>query len=272
MENKLRRALGMVTQENSPNTYSLIAHFVAMLIACCCLISCVTLPGGTPGQSSLVSGDEAAAMNALEAHKNRHDYIEFDQSFPETYLYKMNRSTVWGEVLNVLRKSNENFSLINEKEGIIVTFPKALALDATDRRDTAVGRLAYKQRIVLQSAGPAQTRVSDHVSFYKNNRSGQHATPIQLSRPENVIRGIFFGSLTAALYPKKVNESNHINQTKDGEIVHIVRSDDTLGEIAKKYTGNVMNYKTIAEYNSIKKPNNLKVGQKIRIPRNLLFH
>ncbi len=47
---------------------------------------------------------------------------------------------------------------------------------------------------------------------------------------------------------------------------HIVRSGDTLNEIAKRYYGNVSRAKDIAKANGIKNPSHIKVGWKLVLP------
>lgn len=49
------------------------------------------------------------------------------------------------------------------------------------------------------------------------------------------------------------------------DLVHIVKAGDTLGGIAKKYG---TTYQALAEYNGIKNPNIISVGQVIKIPKN----
>ena len=53
-------------------------------------------------------------------------------------------------------------------------------------------------------------------------------------------------------------------KSSTGDIVYIVKKDDTLSEIAEKY--GVASYEELAEYNGIKNPNLIYEGQKIRIP------
>jgi LysM repeat protein len=106
---------------------------------------------------------------------------------------------------------------------------------------------------------------------------------ITLPMARNWLRGIFFGSLAAEFYPEKKKESLFIalktGKINAGELteassttdtVHTMQPGETLGKIAKKYTGSVMNYKEIAEYNKIKNINSIKVGQEIKIPASLL--
>ena len=49
-------------------------------------------------------------------------------------------------------------------------------------------------------------------------------------------------------------------------LIYTVRAGDTLSEIADKYN---VNYAKLATYNNIPNPNVIRVGQKIKIPKNL---
>lgn len=51
--------------------------------------------------------------------------------------------------------------------------------------------------------------------------------------------------------------------TKTSEIIHIVKKGETLSGIAKKYN---TTYQKLAEYNNIKNPDLIHVGQEIKIP------
>lgn len=55
------------------------------------------------------------------------------------------------------------------------------------------------------------------------------------------------------------------NEMETVDAVYIVKPGDTLSSIAKKYN---TTYQKLAEYNSIKNPSIINVGQKIRIPQN----
>ena len=51
-----------------------------------------------------------------------------------------------------------------------------------------------------------------------------------------------------------------------GDTVYTVKSGDTLSAIAMKYFNDAGKYKDIAHYNNMSNPDDIKVGQKIRIP------
>ena len=53
---------------------------------------------------------------------------------------------------------------------------------------------------------------------------------------------------------------------KSGETVYTVKSGDTLSAIAQKYFGDANKYRDIAHFNNMANPDDIKVGQQIRIP------
>ncbi len=53
---------------------------------------------------------------------------------------------------------------------------------------------------------------------------------------------------------------------KSGETVYTVKSGDTLSAIAQKYFGDANRYRDIAHFNNMSNPDDIKVGQQIRIP------
>ena len=62
---------------------------------------------------------------------------------------------------------------------------------------------------------------------------------------------------------KKENTSTNAGTNASTEAVYIVKSGDTLSDIAKMYG---TTYQKLAQYNGIANPNLINVGQKIRIP------
>ncbi len=53
---------------------------------------------------------------------------------------------------------------------------------------------------------------------------------------------------------------------KSGETVYTVKSGDTLSAIAQKYFGDAGKYRDIAHFNNMSNPDDIQVGQQIRIP------
>jgi hypothetical protein len=76
---------------------------------------------------------------------------------------------------------------------------------------------------------------------------------------------------TALLWiPSGCTHRETIRESKSAEIEHTVQwSGEYLSLIAKWYTGSSNNWKTIAEANPELKPNSIRIGQKILIPKTL---
>ena len=71
------------------------------------------------------------------------------------------------------------------------------------------------------------------------------------------------GSKVKSTTDSEATKTTTQNTTATKEIVHTVKKGDTLSAIANKYGTTVQK---LAEYNNIKNPNQLSVGQKIKIP------
>ncbi|MBX2881834.1 MAG: LysM peptidoglycan-binding domain-containing protein [Granulosicoccus sp.] len=54
------------------------------------------------------------------------------------------------------------------------------------------------------------------------------------------------------------------------EVIYIVKPGDSLSDIALRLTGNINNWKALAEYNDIADPRILAAGETLRIPQHLL--
>lgn len=54
----------------------------------------------------------------------------------------------------------------------------------------------------------------------------------------------------------------------EGGELYVVKAGDSLSSIAKKFTGNINNYRDLARYNNIENPDVIMIGQKIYIPKN----
>lgn len=239
-----------------------------------CFIS-VTFFGCTmiPGQLAPEASDENRSMSALQELKNKYPYIEFNRKFPETYLFKKHHTNVWNTILKLLEEREETILSKNDKSGEIVTRPKEISTNESGKgKFWGSSRLSYEQRILVKPEGSQQTYVTNHVAFFKSGKDGINRRPISLSNPENIIRGVFFGTMASAFYREKLTQPKAKVEEKPvdaKEVVHIVKSGETLGGIAIKYTGSALNYKAIADYNGISNPKALKVGQKIKIPKDL---
>lgn len=75
-----------------------------------------------------------------------------------------------------------------------------------------------------------------------------------------------YNRLTAAGYDYDAVQKivNQIYESKSKDIVYTIKEGDTLSGIASKYG---TTYQKLAEYNNIKDPNIIYVGQKIKIPK-----
>ena len=69
----------------------------------------------------------------------------------------------------------------------------------------------------------------------------------------------------------EVSEPTAIEETQEQtEKEYIVKEKDTLGKIAQKYFGNSGYWELLAKYNQLTNPNVIYVGQKIKIPADIL--
>ena len=221
--------------------------------------------------------NEAARTPVPEILESKYPYIEFNQQFPETYLFKERRDELWSTILKLLQERKETIVSMNKRKGEIITQTRALRA-GMDRMGKYRGgkRLLCEQKILVKSERPRETYVTNRAFFFKVDKDGANKTEIAYPNPQNIMRGIFFGTLASAFYGEKGTRSKRKLEEKPvviheavGEVVHIVKSGETFGEIAARYTRSAQNYKKIADYNSISNPNALKAGQKIRIPKSL---
>lgn len=74
---------------------------------------------------------------------------------------------------------------------------------------------------------------------------------------------IYVGQVLTIPETTNSNHSSSNTSTNSSEVVYIVKSGDTLSDIASKYG---TTYQKLAEYNGISNPNIINVGQKIKIP------
>jgi nucleoid-associated protein YgaU len=167
-------------------------------------------------------------------------------------------------------------SMASRHAQILERNPKKIPLNDEEGDDSALGSksLFYEQEIKVDPAGSGTTHVTNKVRCFKSGKYGINRSEISLSDPENIIRGVFFGSLTKIYYPRLAQKAMTYDEagsasSQSGHTVYVVQSGDTLGKIAKECTGSAMNYKAIAEYNDIEDPSAIRVGQEILIPNSL---
>jgi nucleoid-associated protein YgaU len=237
------------------------------------LSGCAFVAMEAASQGVLKARDEAAAVAALSQLKDEHPYIDFNQQFPETYAFHKSKSGIWKCILRNLEQREEVVQSKDYSSGTIVTKAKKIPLNE-EGDDSALGskRLFYEQEIKVAAAGGGTTNVTNKVWCFKSDKYGINRSEISLSDPENIIRGVFFGSLAKIYYPRLAQKAMTYDETgsdssPSGHTVYVVQSGDTLGKIAKECTGSAMNYKEIAEYNDIEDPSAIRVGQEILIPK-----
>jgi nucleoid-associated protein YgaU len=236
------------------------------------------------GDMMVKGRDEIAASAAAEKLKKEYYWVNFNQTIPETYLFEKPRQQVWKEIIQVLEDRQEKIYTKDQTKGLILTEAKELPLAYEDKTSLmGVKKAKYGMEIRVEEDGKNQTYVTNYVTIHKYDKNNLPIGKIALPASANIIRGVFFGSLAANLYPEKKREALLIAKAhgltdqieletmpEKSSIVHVVESGDTLGSIAAKYTGNTMNYKKIAEHNNISDPKKIALGQEIIIPPDLL--
>ena len=218
-----------------------------------------------------------SAVTAVGTITEKYSYIDFNRIFPKTYRFDYSEKKVWKTTLAVLRKDGMTILEKDREEGFIYTQAKQISITSSDGQ-TEFKKFYYQYSIFLTSIDKNIT----YVTCYPTMLEGLNRE-ITLPMARNWLRGIFFGSLAADFYPDKKKESllvahkmGKINTSEfaaasyTAETMHIMQPGETLGKVAKKYTGKVMHYKEIADYNNIKNINTIKVGQEIKIPAELL--
>ena len=92
--------------------------------------------------------------------------------------------------------------------------------------------------------------------------------------PADGTKDVYY-SLSLSEYPRIKDTKNNVGgnktttkrpalaKTTTGKKTYVVKKGDTLMTIAKRETGNAMNYKKIAKDNGIKNPNKIAIGQKL---------
>ncbi len=218
--------------------------------------------------------DELQAIDAIGRMAEKYPYVDFKQIFHDTYRFELSKDQAYNKIIKQLTARGEIITKQDKKKGIIFTAAKEAPLpnNTVDTDDQA--RIFYQQSIYLT---PKNNRITYVTNYPTVLRGDYQEILIPLAR--NMLRGIFFGSLAAEIYPDRKKNGLSVarkmgvvtldTNTQHGDIIHEVKSGETLGDIAKKYTGQLMNYKEIAEYNNIKDATKIKVGQKIIIPQHL---
>ena len=236
------------------------------------LAGCMMLAGRTFRQGY----DEAQALEAINILADKYPYVDYTQIIPDTYRYELSKQRAFDKIVRQLKTSGETILEQNIKTGIIYTAAKVARLPYQDGEIDDQDKIYYQFSIFITQKSKNIT----YVTVYPTVLKGDYQEVV-LPFTRNMLRGMFFGSLAAELYPerkrigltvaekmKKVSFESKSRDRKE-EIVHTVQSGETLGDIARMYTGKVMNFQKIAEYNNISDVTRICVGQKIKIPTDL---
>ncbi len=226
--------------------------------------------------------DEVLAASAVNNLASDYIYIDFNQIFPDTYRFDVPQKKLFKIIVRQLKAQGEVIMEQDQNKGIIYTAAKEAVVPERTGELKDKDKIFYQYSIYLTPKGRNKTYVTSYPTVLKGSYQ-----EITLPFPRNMLRGIFFGTLAAEIYPKakkngliaakernrktkaEKNIKNKRDHGEEGVVTHVVASGDTLGKISKMYTGNVMNYKKIAEYNNITDIAHIKVGQVIKIPAGL---
>lgn len=218
--------------------------------------------------------DELQTIDAVGRLAEKYPYVNFKQIFPDTYRFELSKVQVYDKIIRQLTVSGETIIKQDRKKGIIYTAAREAPLPSNTEDTDDQARIFYQQSIYLTPKNNKVTYITNYPTVLKGD---YQEIVIPLAR--NMLRGIFFGSLAAEVYPDRKRKGLSVASemgaiasdmdTRHGDIIHVVQAGETLGDIAKKYTGQLMNYKKIAEYNNIKDATKIRVGQKIMIPQHL---
>ena len=220
--------------------------------------------------------DDLQAIEAVNKIADKHPYIDFVQIFPDTYRFELSKEQIFDKIIRQLTENGEILIKKDRKKGIIFTAAKEAPLPGDIEGTDDQAKIFYQQSIYLTPKNSNVTYVTNFPTVLKGD-----FREIVIPIARNMLRGIFFGSLAAEVYPglekrglsvardMGVATSSVDLDQSDTDIIHEIQAGETLGVIAKKYTGNLSNYKKIAEYNNIKDVTKIRVGQKIKIPSDL---
>jgi hypothetical protein len=219
--------------------------------------------------------DELQAIDAISKLPDEYPYIDFNQLFPDTYRFELSQDATYDIISRQLKERGEVLVKEDNKEGIIFTAAKETPLTAKNKKLKKQQRIYYQQSIFLTKKGQNLTYVTNYPTVLKGDY-GEIVIPLA----SNILKGIFFGSLAAELYPENRDKAmllagsrvadHPIVSKENTDVIHVIQSGETLAAISKRYTGKPDNYKKIANYNHIINVKNIQVGEKIKIPHDLL--
>jgi hypothetical protein len=239
------------------------------------------------GRGLRQGADEVIALEAINELTDPYIYIDYLQVFPDTYRFDEPRGKIFDRIIQLLKSQGEVILKQEGKDGIIFTAAKEAPLSRRENETLEIkDRIYYQQSIFITSKDSGTTYVTNYPTVLKG-----HHQEIVIPMGRNLLRGMFFGKLAADLYPEMkrkgliaarergieaTNVDDHVLEfvqskpvSSDGVIIHKVAPGETLGAISKQYTGNVMNYRKIADFNGIDDVTKIKVGQEIRIPKDI---
>lgn len=253
-------------------------EFLLLCFACILLSACVTAPATKTGLTPATVPEKYKRVRARvipQEIEKKYPYIEFQQDFPETYLFQEDYNEVWDRILTLSDERREVVLFKDKKKGEILIQSSRQSSENHNINKNYLGeRIFFEQRISVKPEGSKKTYITNYVSLFESDQDQKSRKLVSNSNSENLVKGIFYGTLANAFYGKNATQSkpkgDETESAEIEEVVHTVKSGETLGGIALEYTGKVMNYKAIADYNEISDPKSLRAGQKIRIPKNLI--
>jgi hypothetical protein len=232
--------------------------------------------------------DEVETLTAISLLAEKYIYVDFNQVFPDTYRFELPKKKIYHLIIRQLAERGEVILEKDVETGLIYTAAKEVPLPYHDEETDSQDKIYYQLSIFLTQKSTNVT----YVTLYPTVLKGDYME-VLIPLARNMLRGIFFGSLAAEIYPDLKEKGLFIAKSVYGkevkpetigevtteiaedtasepdEMVHIVQPGDTLGDISRKYTGKVMNYKRIAAFNNIIDPKKIAIGQRIVIPADL---
>ncbi len=247
-----------------------IAYPIMVFGVLCGLVGCMMVAGRTARQGL----DELQALDAIGQLANKYPYVDYKQIFSDTYRYELSYGQTYDKILRLLSANGEVVIEKDRAKGFIFTAAKEVSIEQTESTETEKPTKNYYQHsIYITKKSGRITYVTDYPTVLVGDYQ-----EVMIPVARNMLRGAFFGALAAELYPAKRREGIRIarkmsrskpgipNGNSQSGVVHIIKQGETLGDVARQYSGKVMNYTLLAEYNDIKDVKKIRVGQKIRIP------
>lgn len=247
-----------------------IAYPIMVFGVLCGLVGCMMVAGRTARQGL----DELQALDAIGQLANKYPYVDYKQIFPDTYRYELSYGQTYERILRLLSAHGANVIEKSRDKGYIFTAAREVTVDRAESTETdEPTKIYYQHSIYITKKSGRVTYVTDYPTVLVGDYQ-----EVMIPVARNMLRGAFFGALAAELYPAKKREgirvaakmsrSRPATKSFKGQsgVVHVIKPGETLGDIARQYSGKVMNYTILAEYNDIKDVTKIRAGQEIRIP------